>query len=299
MTHKVTLALGLALGGCALSFAAQAANGHYVPGVEGLDGPVVPPPGLYYRGYLVHYDIDSLRDGDGDAVPRRNTGEVNALVNRVVWVSDKRFLGADVGMEAIVPVLHTSLDFNVAGIDESDSGVGDVFLSPLVLGWHGERWDAVAAAGYWFASGDFDADRPASPGKGYGSTMLTLGGAWHLDAEKRWTVSALSRYEIHGEQDDTGITPGDSLTLEWGIGHRLTGGLKLGLVGYDAWQLEADDGVAPGLANDKAEQHAAGAEVGYFWPSLTLGLNGAYYHEYDNRDRPEGDLFRVTLTKRF
>lgn len=297
MRHMHWLAAALALGGGALSTTSLAANGHYVPGVEGINGASAPPPGLYYRGYLVHYNIDSLRDGSGNAAPGHNGGEVTALANRFVWMTDRRVLGANYGLEAIVPIQDISLRFDGVGVRDRDSGVGDLFLSPLILAWHSERWDAVAAAGYWFDTGDFAADRPASIGKGFGSTMLTLGGTWYLDSERSWSLSALSRYEIHGEQDDTGITPGDSLVVEWGLGHRLDNGLTLGLVGYDAWQLERDSGAA--ASGDKAEQHAIGAEVGYFWPALGLGLNGAFYHEYDNRAAPQGDLLRLTLTKAF
>ncbi|MBF8222959.1 SphA family protein [Halomonas sp. 328] len=297
MRYRNWLAAALALGGAAFATQASAANGHYVPGVEGLNGPVVPPPGLYYRGYLAHYRIDSLRDGGGDAAPGRNRGEVTALVNRLVWITDRQFLGADYGIEAILPLVDASLRFGGVGLNDSDSGLGDLFLSPLVLGWHGERWDAVFAAGQWFDTGDFAADRPASPGKGFDSTMLTLGGAWHLDEARRWTVSALSRYETHGRQSGSGVTPGDSLVVEWGLGHRLDSGLTLGLVGYDAWQLERDSGAA--ASGDKAEQHAIGVEAGVFWPALGLGLNGAFYHEYDNRAAPQGDLLRLTLTQAF
>ncbi|GAA0582446.1 transporter [Halomonas salifodinae] len=297
MQYKEWLAATLALGGCALSTASLATNGHYVPGVEGLNGAITPPPGLYYRSYLVHYDIGSLRDGRGEAVPGRNGGEVTALANRFVWMTDTRLLGADYGMDAIVSIQDISLRFDGVGARDSKNGVGDLFLSPLILGWHGERWDAVFAAGQWLDTGDHAADRPASPGKGFDSTMLTLGGAWHFDDERRWTFSALSRYEIHGSQSEAGITPGDSLVVEWGLGHRLDNGLTLGLVGYDAWQLERDSGVA--VPGDKAEQHAIGVEAGGFWPALGLGLNAAYYHEYDNRARPQGDLMRVTLTKAF
>ncbi len=28
--------------------------GQYVPGIEGVKSAVVPPPGVYYRGYAVH-----------------------------------------------------------------------------------------------------------------------------------------------------------------------------------------------------------------------------------------------------
>nr|WP_298415058.1 transporter [uncultured Halomonas sp.] len=299
MKQRVPLACAMALAAVSLSSPVLAVNGHYVSGVEGIGGASVPPPGLYYRGYLVHYDIDRFRDGQGDKVPGSNTGEVTALANRVIWITDKKFLGADYGMETIIPVQDVSLDFKGLGVDDSDSGLNDIFVGPVVLGWHGRQWDAVFTAGYWFDTADYDDGAAASLGKGFGTTMLTLGGAWHFDAAKTWSFSALSRYEIKGEQDDTGIIPGDSWLLEWALSHRLANGLELGLVGYDAWQLESDKDVPAGLPDDKAEQHALGAEVGYFWPGLGLGLNGAYYNEYDNKARPEGDLLRLTLTKAF
>lgn len=285
----------------ALPLPALAANGHYAPGSEGLGGPQVPPPGVYYRGYGAYYDIDDVVDRDGDAIPGSNRGGVTALANRFVWITDKKVLGANYGVETIIPVVRVSLDFDGLGLDTSDSGVGDIFFGPVVLGWHGEQWDAVAAAGIWLDTADFDAADPSSVGKGFRTTMLTLGGTWHVDAERRWSLSALSRYEIKSEQDDTGITPGDSWLVEWALAHRLANGLELGLVGYDAWQLEADSGAASG---DKLEKHAVGLEAGYFWPELGLGLSGAAYREYDVKAgsagvAPEGDLLRVTLTKAF
>nr|WP_298412898.1 transporter [uncultured Halomonas sp.] len=299
MKQRLLLALVMALAAVPLPSSVFAANGHYVAGAEGIRGASVPPTGLYYRAYLVHYDIERLRDGRGDKVPGHNTGKITALTNRVIWITDKKFLGADYGMEAIIPVQHTSLDFKGSGVDDSDSGLGDIFIGPMILGWHGQQWDATFGAGYWFDTGDYDDQAAASNGKGFGTTMLTLGGTWHFDAAKTWSFSALSRYEIKGEQDDTGITPGDSWLVEWGLSHHLSNGLALGLVGYDAWQLESDEDVPAGLPDDKVEQHAVGVEVDYSWPELELGLNGAYYNEYDNEARPEGDLFRFVLTKGF
>lgn len=290
-----------ALGTSLLATPALAVNGHYVPGIEGLSAAAAPPEGLYYRGYLMHYDIDSFRDASGNAAPGRNSGSVNAWAHRFIWMTGQQFLGADYGMEAIVPMLDIELDLDVAGGQRfEDDGLGDVFVGPVILGWHGEQWDATFAAGHWFDTADFEAENPASVGKGYGTTMLTLGGMWHLDAERRWNVSALSRYEIKTEQDATGITPGDSWLLEWGLGHRLENGLELGLVGYDAWQLEADDGAATGA---KAERHAIGVEAGYLWPAVGVQLKGAAYHEYDAEAgglkglESEGDAIRLQLTK--
>lgn len=294
--NKKILAVVSLLSGLASS-GSFAANGHYAPGGEGISGASVPPAGLYYRGLAIHYDINTLRDADGNKLPGNNRGEVSALVNRVVWITDMNFLGADYGMEAVVPVQDTSLDFEAAGIQASDSGIGDVFVGPLVLGWHGQQWDAVFAAGQWFDTATFQADEPASNGKGFGTTMLTLGGVWHFDDAKRWNISALSRYEIKTKQQGTDITPGDSWLVEWGIGHRLESGLELGLVGYDAWQLERDEGVPHAFPNDKVEKHAVGLEAGYFWPNIGVGLRGAFYNEYDVVDGPEGNLFRLQFTK--
>ncbi|OYD23730.1 SphA family protein [Oceanimonas baumannii] len=279
----------------ALGNPSMAANGHYVPGVEGLKGSVVPPPGIYYRGYLVHYDIDALRDDQGTKLPDSNTGSVSALVNRFIWMTDKKILNADYGMEAIIPLQRTSLDFGIAGIDSTERGVGDVFVSPLVLGWHGQQWDAVAAAGIWLDTGEYSSTEPASIGKGFRTTMLTLGGTYYPDAAKSWSLSALSRYEIKSKQDETGITPGDSWLVEWGIGKQLDNGLELGVIGYNSWQLENSKGALAG----KAEKHALGIEGSYFWPSLMLGLNAAYLNEYEVHNGPSGDMFRLTLTKVF
>lgn len=296
---RILLPLSLSL---TLPMAAQAANGHYVPGIEAAGGAVVPPvPGLYYRAYLVHYDIDDVVDTRGNTLPGSNSGSVSALANRFLWVSERKFLGADYGVEAIIPVQRTSLNFNGLGVDSSQSDIGDVYLGPVVLGWHGARWDAVFAAGFWLDTADYDARDPASIGRGHTTTMLTLGGAWHFDAAQRWTISALSRYEIKGEQDHTDITPGDSWLVEWSLAHRLANGLELGVVGYDAWQLEADSGTPN---NDKVERHAAGLELGYGWQDRGLALKGAVYHEYSAKAgssgaQPEGNLFRLALTKAF
>ena len=37
------------------------AEGHYVPGIEGVKAASVPPAGNYYIGYGVNYSVDSLK----------------------------------------------------------------------------------------------------------------------------------------------------------------------------------------------------------------------------------------------
>jgi len=274
------------------------AGGHYVPGVEGIQAASVPPPGMYYLGYLVNYSIDELRAPGSSTVPLSNTGTVSALANRLVYITNTKLLGADYGMEAIVPVVRKSLSFNAPGISESNSGVADIYVGPLVLGWHGGNWDAVAAAGLWFDNAN--SDSPSKPGNGYKSTMLTGGVTYYFDDAKSWTGSALLRYEMNSK-DDRGFEPGDQLTMEWGFGKSL-GAVQVGVVGYDQWQTSDDAGT--GAIGDRAERHAIGVELVYpLMKEAGVMLKAAYYDEYSakggSNPQAKGSTLRFTFVKAF
>ncbi|QNN55335.1 transporter [Diaphorobacter ruginosibacter] len=293
-----TIASAALTAAAALAPVAALAEGHYVPGVEGIQAASVPPPGLYYLGYLVNYDIGSFRaPGSSSNLPGHNTGTVTALANRVVWISNTKLLGADYGMEAIVPVMRTSLTVNAAGISDSRSGVGDIYVGPLVLGWHGQQWDAVAAAGIWLDNAS--TSHPASPGKGFKSTMLTGGATYHFDAAKTVTGSALMRFERNG-RNDAGFRPGNQITMEWGLGKNF-GTVQAGLVGYSQWQVSDDSGA--GASTHRSSRHAVGAEVVYPIPSAAVFLKAAAYKEVraeaGTGAYPKGSLVRFTIVKSF
>ena len=296
---KIFVRTALALLAVVACHAAQA-EGHYVAGVEGVQAASVPPPGIHYLGYMVHYSADDFRiPGTSTNLPGHNTATVDALANRLVWISTNKVFGADFGMEAIVPVVRTSLTINAASISDSQSGVGDVYLGPLVLGWHGANWDAVAAAGVWLDSASAPtAAQPALPGKGFKSTMLTGGGTYYFDSAKTWSGSALMRYEINSAKSN-GITPGDQATIEWGIGKAM-GAVQVGLVGYNQWQVNADSGT--GAGNQKSKRNAIGGEIVYPIMSSGLILKAALYKEYTSEAgsggaEPKGSLLRFTLVK--
>jgi hypothetical protein len=297
-TRPRAAAIAVAALAAVIAPAAQA-GGHYVPGVEGVQAASVPPPGTYYLGYLVNYQTDSVRAPGGSTdLPGDNSIKVTALANRLAWITGQKVLGADYGVEAIVPLQKTSLDFGgVGGPVDSRSGVGDIYLGPLVLGWHGANWDAAAAAGLWLDNGS--TSQPASPGKGYKSTMLTGGATYYFDAAKSTTGSLLMRYEINGKTA-AGFKPGSSVSLEWGVGQGV-GPVALGVVGYNQWQVGTDSGT--GATSDKASRAAIGGEVTYPVPGVALILKGALYKEYSAKagtaPEPKGTLLRATLIKPF
>lgn len=290
-TMSAALALVATLAGGAVQ-----AEGHYVTGVEGLQGSSVPPAGNYYLGYLVNYDINGFQAPDAKN-GMGGSGQVTALANRFVKITDTKLFGADYGFETIIPVLRTSV--TLGGPELNDSGVGDVYVGPLVLGWHGPQWDAVAAAGMWLDTASNTLGDPTSPGKGYKSTMLTGGLTYYFDQSKSISGSALFRYEYNGKKDN-GVRPGDQLSLEWGVGKNY-GAYSLGVVGYSQWQLSDDKGA--GAKPGKAERHAAGAELVYPVASAGLFLKGAVYKEFSvhggSGPEPKGNLFRLSVVKPF
>lgn len=274
------------------------ADGHYVPGVEGIQAASVPPPGMYYLSYLVDYNIGQFKaPGSSTDLPGHNTGTVTALANRFVWITSNKVLGADFGVEAIVPVLNKSLTINAASISESKSGMGDVYLGPLVLGWHGANWDAVAAGGFWLSNAS--SNSPAAVGNGFRSTMLTGGATYYFDAAKTITASALMRFENNSKMS-SGFKPGNQVSLEWGIAKNL-GTVQVGVVGYDQMQTSHDSG--PGATNSKSSRHAIGAEVVYPIMSAGVFLKAAAYKEYSAKagsgPQPKGNLLRFTFVKAF
>ena len=98
-------------------------------------------------------------------------------------------------------------------------------------------------------TGSYDSGEPASAGLGYWSGMLTLGATYYLDSQRTWSISALTRTLVHTEQDETDVTPGSELVVEYGIGKEFRVGdrlmLRPGLAGSAYWQLEDDSDNGP------------------------------------------------------
>lgn len=289
------LSKGSTLAALALSSftTASLAASHYVTGVEGIQAASAPPPGLYYLGYIVNYNIDSV-----DGLPGDNTGTVSALANRFIWISKYQFLGANYGAETIVPVQSTSLTFNGVGVSTTARGLGDIYLGPVVLAWHGSQWDGIFALGEWLDNGSYSKTNPASIGLGYKSTMATLGGTYYPDASKQWSLTVLSRFEINGKQNQTEITKGNGLSVEWGLARQIGGGKQLGLVGYLQQQTSNDSG--PGANDLHPRKAAVGLEFDYPILNRGLFLKFAGYKEYSASDgATKGSLLRMTVVKAF
>lgn len=278
----------------------------YKNGAEGIQGASVPPPGFYWRSYLVNYQTDRLRNADGESAAQDFNVDVWATSQRFIWMTDKfrDYLGgADYGCHVIVPVVDTR--FAMGPIHDSDLGFGDVDVSPMILAWHQKRFDWVLAYEVFLPTAPSDntvpgvkVDQPALPGSGYYTHMITAGCTYYMDEAKTWSVSVLPRYEVHTVKDDTDVRRGDDFHFEWGVGKALAPGFQVGVVGYCQWQVTEDSGSDRGPA-DRDRVFAAGPEVTYLIKPLGLMSSLRVEKEFAAEDRPEGLTSVLTLTKPF
>lgn len=263
---------------------------HYPVGAEGIKNASLPPPGIYLRDYNILYVANDFPDGPPgfDAL-----AYINAP--RLIWITDKKFLGADYGMDLIVPFGYA--DVSAAGDSDHRFGIADIQFEPLLLSWHQKQFDFAFGYAVWAPTGEFDQDHLANLGSGFWSHMLTAGATWHLDSEKTWAIGILNRYEFHHEQKDTDVTPGQTFTMEWAVSKTVCQGVDLGVVGY--WQQQTTKASGAGASSELASVAAVGPEISAVLPKLGVIASLRYLREFCANARPEGNTISLTLTKRF
>jgi hypothetical protein len=270
-------------------------SAHYVPGVEGIKGSSLPPPGVYVRDYNLFYFSDRMNNSNGDEIKAADADAfIYANVPRVLWITDTKFLGGNIGVDALLPLKYTSLE--AGPFDDSTFGIGDLFAE-ATLSWHVDQADFSVAYGVWAPTGDFSETNPTRAGSGFWTHMFTAGMTWYMDPEKKWALSALSRYEINHEQEDTDITPGQAYTLEWGASYAASKIVDVGVVGY--WQLQTTKDSGSSASDEKDQVVGIGPEVSAVCPKLGVIFSFRYLYEVMAENRLQGHTCCLTLTKRF
>jgi hypothetical protein len=271
-------------------------DAQYVPGVEGIKGASLPPPGFYLRDYNVFYVAEQLNNGAGQSAGPGNFRALTyANVPRAIWITDTKFLGGNVGVDGLLPLIYQSV--RAGPYNSSTFGIGD-FFGEGTLSWHPKQFDLSAGAGVWTPTGDSAAPPTTRVGSGFWTPMLTAGATWYPDEAKTWSISALNRYEFNTEDRDTHEKPGQAYTLEWGISKLLHKVIDCGVVGYYQQRVTASSGSYPGEF-PYSRVAAVGPEVSVAIPSAMLFVSLRYDYEFMADDRAQGHTVALTLTKRF
>jgi hypothetical protein len=297
--------------------------GHYAPGVLNIRDFLVPDPGFYFLQYFVWYNADTFRNRNGDKVKSINVGNTTLKVDTkvdafvlapaFVWVSPWKFLGARYGAQ-IVPTfgntsvqaaLRTETGFGV-GVDESQFGVGDLFVKPVWLGWDSPHYSVTAGYGFYAPVGKYNNGDADNIGLGFWTHEFQLATAWYPWEHRGTAVTLAGTYEIHSEYEDVNITPGDRFSLNWGISQYLPLNeansllLEVGAMGYSQWQVEKDSGSDVNTSfNPKDQVHAAGGQIGLTYVPWKAFIAFHGLQEFGAEARFEGQFFTWTVGKKF
>src|SRR5271169_5645301 len=277
--------------------------GHYAPGVMNIRDYVVPDPGFYAADYNYYYTTTRLNDaggnkissvtikpGPGPGVTLKVNVDVNTYANAptLIWVTPWKILGAKYGAYIAPTFANSSLDASLStengrGANPSTSsfGVGDVFVMPVWLGWKLEHWDLALGYGFYAPTGKYSTQTvtlpvvgpvkttsPGNIGLGFWEQQLQGTVMWYPSTNMGTAVMATLTYETSGKKQDFAVTPGDDLTLNWGISQFLPLKkdesllLEVGPAGYDTWQITDATGSGVNNPGVRYQVHGVGGQVG-------------------------------------
>ncbi len=306
----ISLSVAIVLAFVLSSEARAQLNGHNTLGDFGVLSASLPDPGFYAAGFYNRYNADKVVNGNGDRVtfspdmPGNIT--VNAFAGLLWYVSNKRILGANYSVMAVVALANAAVEVPIFGLQaETGTAFGDIYLRPLNLGWHTKRVDYTAGIGLFAPTGRYDVDAADNIGLGMWTFELFAGATVFFDEAKSWHFATTAFYETHTDKKDTEVRVGDILSLEGGLGKSfLDGALSVGVAYYAQWKISADDfginfQLPGGPLIGKHRTFAAGPDltVPIATKSKLIALvNARFLWEFGARTKTEGKTFVVTAT---
>lgn len=313
--------------------------GHFNGGVMNIRDYLVPEPGFYAASFNYFYTSDQLNDSAGNQIKTVTivppgggpsvtlNVDVNVDVHSVsptlIWVTDVKPLGLKYGALITATVADTSLSASLAALngrgvnaDNSSFGAGDLLVQPVWLGWTRPHWDVALAYAFYAPIGKYDTETVTLPvvgpvkvesadniGYGFWTHQIQGAAAWYPMTNRATAVVAALTYETNGKKEGFDLTPGDVLTLNWGISQYLPLKkdlsllLEVGPAGYDMWQITDDTGRAATSTRDRV--HAVGGQLGLTCVPWALSLNVHGFYEFAAQARLQGASVGINIAKRF
>ena len=274
-------------------------TGHYIGGIEGIKLATAPPPGFYYKLYNVYYSCDTYRSHKNSQQVEPNIQNF-VMVHRPIWVTNKKILGADYITSVLIPITYADVSIREAGLHDKGWALGDIAIEPFCLDWHKDRWDAMFSIAVYIPTGKHSDRKIALPGKEFWTLMFSLGPTLYLDKEKTWAFSTLMRYEMHSKKSHDDIRPGQNFSIDACLSKSLGKFWEIGLCGYGQWQITDDSG--RDVNYDKSIRDrifGVGPEIDFSIPFMDVRIQLRNQFEFGARDRTEGFLTSLSLTKTF
>ena len=250
----------------------------------------LPGPGFYPIVYAFHYSADELMDGNGDKVPGDFDLDVTGTAFRFIYVSDMTLFGASVGWHAIIPVVDSQVEIGAANIDDATTGLGDIEVSALVLGWHlNKNFHVIGSLDVWLPVGEYDADDAASIGRNYW-TVAPIAVVTYL-SDSGFELSAKLQYLINFENSDTDYTTGQEFICDYTVGQHI-GNWMFGLNGMLYLQATDDELSGSDVSDSKGKALSIGPAIQYNYKNMFFNAKVQFDTNVENRAKGEKYWFK-------
>lgn len=295
-SHLAWLSLSIAAASMP-ALATEGGGSSYPVGVENYTCCALPPPGVYGMVYGQSYRADSLRDNDGeDASPSADFEvSVNAVVPRVVWVTNEEIAGGSLAFHTIVPLVDLEVDI-APGVSDTDSGVGDIVLG-TALGWHhSPQLHTVAVFDVTAPTGSYDEDEIANIGRNHWAMQAVYGVSRIDNAGLNYGLKSMWTYNF--ENSATDYKDGQELIFDYALGWGLGNGFIAGVGGYFYQQITDDQQNGDTVDDARGRAFAVGPDVRYD-SGKGWFISAKYSREMAVRNRAEGDALWIKAVMPF
>lgn len=313
-TAAIWMALIMALAPLSPVGAAEYGTGVYVLGYQSSLAGYQPDPGFYLRNDFYVYQGNAqimpfskrieldLRSrficdlvGGTYVTPLEILGAHYAV--GLVWSSvTNTFLKGTLTVDTRYPLLNRFLSRSEDG---SYTGVSDLLVTPINLGWHLGSFHIMAFGNFYAPVGSYNPNRRLNTGLGRWAMEPNVAVTWlRPDTKYPQEASFSMGYTMNFQDPGTKYTTGQEFHLEYFLGQHLPWGFTLGLAGYIYNQMTADTGSGASLGAFHGQTVALG-------PCLSLnsqiaghaiGVNARYYNEMKVHNRFDGQAFFFTLS---
>jgi hypothetical protein len=235
-----------------------------------------------------------------------------------IWSTGEQFLGADyqfilapyIGYQKVKfegevtlggPGIILPGDIARASVSKEDtsSGFGDLYVQPVMLGWHQEKWDFSLYYGFYAPTGEYDKSSLANVGYGFWSHELNFATYYYVDKQKATALFLDMNYEYNTRKEGSDVTPGQNVGFVYGISQYLSEQLEVGINGASLFKVTGDTG--SDVRNKEASDytHSAGAQLSYWIIKHKLNLSGRCSWEYAASGRTKGTLASLNVVYAF
>lgn len=294
------------------SSAVEGGKSLYLLGKRGPVAGLIPKPGWYVTNDLYYYDGDSNQEFPIAGLLNKGiSAEAQVNLLQATWITDTRLGNSRLAIGGTVPYGHVKVSADAtaivsgdttldAGVSDSLTDVGDPALAAS-LGWRKRDGDLFRAWSIYSAVfipvGSYKEGRLANMGANRWG--LDIGTAFTLgNFKKGREFSGVLGVTFNGENDDTDYDSGNEAHLELTYKQHLPSGFSAGLVGYYSKQFTSDSGGPKVLGDFKSRVGGIGPEMAYQFKAAgrSMGLDLRWYHEFDAKNRVEGDAVFLTFS---